>query len=113
MYIGWCVLVDVCEMLDKERKVVEDMEARSGFIHELSSAAEQVKESPLYVLSHDGKLALRKAYTRPSRYVKCRTVVPRHFINTAHKRMVVQRQLIITSRCLRSLDIRDIYFCCT
>ena len=36
--------IDVCEMLDKEQKVVEDLEARSDFVQELSSAAQQVGE---------------------------------------------------------------------
>lgn len=33
---------DVCEMLDKEKKQLEDWEARTSFIQELSAAAEVV-----------------------------------------------------------------------
>ena len=35
-----CVYPDVCEMLDKERKQLEDWEARSSFVQELSATAE-------------------------------------------------------------------------
>ena len=38
--VPFCVYSDVCEMLDKERKQLEDWEARTSFIQELSATAE-------------------------------------------------------------------------
>ena len=39
---GSPLLADVCDMLDKERKVMEDLEARTSLVREISAAASQV-----------------------------------------------------------------------